>query len=82
MTPRRLPPGYQVVGYSGDNFTGTSWTFTDENPHLRVTGNNDQIASLGVQFNPATYFRLTNITDGLVPDPRGRHPCVVLRLPG
>jgi alpha-L-fucosidase len=67
----RPSPGYQVTGYSGDNFTGTSWTFTADNPDLRVTGNNDQIASLRVQFNPATYFWLTNVTDGLALDSGG-----------
>ncbi|MFD3504560.1 alpha-L-fucosidase [Streptomyces sp. NPDC058676] len=63
--------GYRVIGYSGDNFTGTSWTFTAENPDLRVTGNNDQITSLKVQFNPATYFRITNATNGLALDSGG-----------
>ncbi|MEU6086807.1 alpha-L-fucosidase [Streptomyces sp. NPDC047085] len=67
----RPNPGYQVIGYSGDNFTGTSWTFTADNPDLRVTGNNDQITSLKVQFNPSTYFRLTNVTDGLALDSGG-----------
>ncbi|MGW1164643.1 alpha-L-fucosidase [Streptomyces sp. NPDC002550] len=71
LSSLRPAPGYQVVGYSGDDFTGTSWTFIDESPDLRVTGNNDQITSLKVQFNPATYFRLTNITDGLVLDSGG-----------
>lgn len=67
----RPAPGYQVIGYSGDNFTGTSWTFTGDNSDLRVTGNNDQITSLRVQFNPATYFRITNVTDGLALDSGG-----------
>ncbi|MEV0531444.1 alpha-L-fucosidase [Kitasatospora sp. NPDC050463] len=67
----RPAPGYQVIGYSGDNFTGASWTFTAANPDLRVTGNNDQITSLRVQFNPATYFRITNVTDGLALDSGG-----------
>ncbi|KUN24692.1 alpha-L-fucosidase [Streptomyces antibioticus] len=67
----RPAPGYQVIGYSGDNFSGTAWTFTAANPDLRVTGNNDQIASLRVQFNPATYFRLTNATNGLALDSGG-----------
>ncbi|MDX3452006.1 alpha-L-fucosidase [Streptomyces sp. ME02-8801-2C] len=66
-----LAPGYRLVGYSGDNFTGTSWTFTADNPDLRVTGNNDQIASLRVQFNPATYFRVSNVTNGLALDSGG-----------
>ncbi|MCX4428506.1 alpha-L-fucosidase [Streptomyces mirabilis] len=71
LSSLRPAPGYQVIGYSGDNFTGTSWTFTAENPDLRVTGNNDQITSLKVQFNPATYFRITNVTDGLALDSGG-----------
>ncbi|MGQ4403519.1 alpha-L-fucosidase [Streptomyces hayashii] len=67
----RPAPGYQVVGYSGDDFTGTSWTFTADNPDLRVTGNNDQITSLRVQFNPAAYLRVSNVTDGLALDSGG-----------
>jgi alpha-L-fucosidase len=71
LSSLRPAPGYQVIGYSGDNFTGTSWTFTAENPDLRVTGNNDRITSLRVQFNPATYFRITNATSGLALDSGG-----------
>lgn len=67
----RVPQGYSVTGYSGDNFTGTAWTFTADNPDLRVTGNNDAIISLKVTFNPATYFRLINVTDGLALDSGG-----------
>ncbi|MFI6850881.1 alpha-L-fucosidase [Streptomyces sp. NPDC050416] len=67
----RPAPGYQVVGYSGDDFTGTSWTFAADNPDLRDTGNNDQITSLRVQFNPATSFRITNATNGLALDSGG-----------
>lgn len=66
-----VPDGYQVTGYSGDNFTGTAWTFTSNAADLRVTGNNDAIASLKVTFNPATYFRLGNVTSGLVLDSGG-----------
>lgn len=67
----RVPQGYQVTGYSGDNFTGTAWTFTADNPDLRATGNNDAIVSLKVTFNPASYFRLINVTDGLALDSGG-----------
>ncbi|PBC70379.1 alpha-L-fucosidase [Streptomyces sp. TLI_235] len=67
----RTSPGFQVIGYSADNFTGTAWTFTADNPDLRATGNNDQITSLKVQFNPSTYFRLTNVTDDLALDSGG-----------
>jgi alpha-L-fucosidase len=67
----RPAAGYQVIGYSGDNFTGTAWTFTADNPDLRVTGNNDQITSLRVQFNPSRYFRISNVTNGLALDSGG-----------
>ncbi|GAA1189128.1 alpha-L-fucosidase [Kitasatospora gansuensis] len=67
----RVPQGYQVTGYSADNFTGTAWTFSADNPDLRVTGNNDAIVSLKVTFNSASYFRLVNVTDGLALDSGG-----------
>ncbi|MEU2778306.1 alpha-L-fucosidase [Streptomyces sp. NPDC007162] len=67
----RLAAGNQIIAYSGDNLTGTSWTFTADNPDLRVTGQNDQITSLKVQFDPAAYFRITNVTDGLALDSGG-----------
>ncbi|MER5218185.1 alpha-L-fucosidase [Streptomyces sp. NPDC002838] len=66
-----VPDGYQVTGYSGDNFTGTAWTFTSNTPDLRVTGNNDVIASLKVTFRPDKYFSLTNVTNHLVLDSGG-----------
>ncbi|MFJ6556057.1 alpha-L-fucosidase [Streptomyces luteogriseus] len=71
LSSLRPAPGYQVIGYSGDNFTGTSWTFDADTPDLRNTGNNDQITSLRVRFNPATYFRITNATNGLALDSGG-----------
>ncbi|MCX5244209.1 alpha-L-fucosidase [Streptomyces sp. NBC_00201] len=61
----RPAPGCQVTGYSGDDFTGNSWTFTAENPDLRVAGDDDRITSLKVQFDPAAYFRITNVANGL-----------------
>lgn len=70
----RVPHGYQVTGYSGDNFTGTAWTFTTDTPDLRQTGNNDAIVSLTVTFDPTAYFRLTNVTDGLALDSGGNVP--------
>ncbi|ANS70509.1 Alpha-L-fucosidase [Streptomyces lincolnensis] len=71
LSSLRPAPGYQVIGYSGDDFSGTSWTFTADNPDLRSTGNNDRIASLRVQFDPATHFRITNATNGLALDSGG-----------
>jgi len=70
----RVGPGYQVVGYAGDNFTGTAWTFTADNADLRPGGNNDAIVSLQVTFNPAAYVRLTNVTDNLALDSGGNVP--------
>ncbi|PYC79555.1 alpha-L-fucosidase [Streptomyces tateyamensis] len=67
----RVPAGYQVTGYSGDNFTGTAWTFGADNADLRNTGNNDAITSLKVAFDPAAYFRISNVTDGLALDSGG-----------
>ncbi|KOG09552.1 alpha-L-fucosidase [Streptomyces viridochromogenes] len=67
----KLAPGQQIVAYSGDNFTGTQWTFTADNSDLRSTGQNDQITSLKVQFNPSAYLRITNLTSGLVLDSGG-----------
>lgn len=70
----RLAAGYQVIGYSGDNFTGTAWTFTSDDADLRNGGNNDAIASLRVVFDSNRYFRITNVTDGLVMDSGGNVP--------
>ncbi|MDX2939708.1 alpha-L-fucosidase [Streptomyces ipomoeae] len=67
----KLAPGQQIVAYSGDNFTGTQWTFTADNADLRVTGQNDKITSLKVQFNPSTYLKIINYTDGLALDSGG-----------
>ncbi len=67
-----VPDRYQVTGYSGDNFTGTAWTFTSNTADLRTTGDNDAIASLKVTFDPATYYSLTNVTNHLMLDSGGQ----------
>jgi len=67
----RLAPGYQIIGYSGDNFTGTAWTFTADNADLRATSNNDKITSLKVMFNQSTWLTITNVANGLVLDSGG-----------
>ncbi|MBY8870679.1 alpha-L-fucosidase [Micromonospora sp. PLK6-60] len=67
----RVTAGHQLIGYANDNFSGTSWTFNSDNADLRNTGNNDAIASLRVTFNPATYQRITNVTNGLALDSGG-----------
>lgn len=70
----QLPPGYSIVGYSGDNLTGTAWTFNAANADLRNTGNNDAILSLKVIFTPSTWFHLNNVTSGLALDSGGQVP--------
>ncbi|MER6418222.1 alpha-L-fucosidase [Streptomyces sp. NPDC001137] len=74
LSSLKLAPGYQIIGYSGDNFTGTAWTFTADNADLRVTGNNDAVVSMKVQLDPSAWFRITNVTDGLVLDSGGNVP--------
>jgi alpha-L-fucosidase len=69
-----LARGYQVIGYSADNFSGTSWTFKADNPDMKVTGNNDQVNSLKVQFSPSAAFRIVNLTNGLALDSGGNVP--------
>ncbi|MET9760886.1 alpha-L-fucosidase [Streptomyces sp. NPDC006372] len=71
LSSLRLAPGYQVIGYSGDDFTGTAWTFTTDHRDLRGTGGNDKVASLKVQFRPSPYFRVSNVTSGLALDSSG-----------
>ncbi|GAB3805750.1 glycosyl hydrolase family 95 catalytic domain-containing protein [Micromonospora zhanjiangensis] len=70
----RVTAGYQVTGYAGDNFTGTSWTFPADNADLSATGNNDAIASLKVttaSTPPSAYVRIANVSTGLVLDSGG-----------
>ncbi|MBZ3900213.1 alpha-L-fucosidase [Streptomyces griseiscabiei] len=67
----RVAPGHQVIGYSGDDFSGTSWTFGADNSDLRTTGNNDRITSLKVVLNPSAWLRITNVTNGLALDSGG-----------
>ncbi|MFF7995848.1 alpha-L-fucosidase [Kitasatospora xanthocidica] len=74
ISSMRVPRGYRVLGYPGDDFTGSPWTFTTDNPDLGKTGNNDAIKSLKVTFDPAVDFRLINATDGLALDSGGNVP--------
>jgi alpha-L-fucosidase len=74
ISSMRVPHGYRVLGYPGDNFTGSPWTFTTDNPDMGKTGNNDAIKSLKVTFDPAVNFRLINATDGLALDSGGKVP--------
>ncbi|MFJ8942703.1 alpha-L-fucosidase [Streptomyces sp. NPDC102395] len=71
LSSLRPAPGYQVVGYSGDDFTGAPRTFTADSPDLRLTGDDKKIASVRVQFQPSAHFRITNVTDQLALDGGG-----------
>ncbi|MGE5613704.1 MAG: NPCBM/NEW2 domain-containing protein [Bacillota bacterium] len=50
MSSIKVPPGYTVIGYDGDNFTGESWTFTSDTPEFGTLGCNDKISSIKVLY--------------------------------
>ncbi|MFD9113334.1 MULTISPECIES: alpha-L-fucosidase [Streptomyces] len=74
LEPRRLSslklaPAHRLIGFSGDDLTGTEWTYTADTPRVR-----DKIASLRVVFDPTARFRITNVTNGLALDNGGDVP--------
>ncbi|MEW2396186.1 alpha-L-fucosidase [Streptomyces sp. NPDC046862] len=71
LSSLQLAPGYRILGHSGDDFTGTSWTFTTDRADLRGTGANNRIRSLKVMFDPTARFKVTNVTNGLALDGGG-----------
>ncbi|MEK2491986.1 alpha-L-fucosidase [Kitasatospora purpeofusca] len=70
----QIPSGYRVVGYSGDDFTGTAWTFTADATDLRSAGADDRISSIGVTLDPAVWFGVRNVKNALVMDSGGNVP--------
>ncbi|MDX2604899.1 alpha-L-fucosidase [Streptomyces caniscabiei] len=62
-------PGHELVGYSGDDFTGPSRTFTADTARVR-----HRITSLTVRLAPSARFRITNVTNGLALDGGGDVP--------
>jgi predicted alpha-1,6-mannanase (GH76 family) len=44
----RVPPGWTVIVYQNDNFTGTSWTFTADTSYVGSAAN-DQMTSCKIQ---------------------------------
>jgi alpha-L-fucosidase len=66
-----LARGYRLIGYAGDNFSGSAWTFTIDHSDMRTTGTNDTVTSLKVQFSPTAYFRIENLTNRLAVDSGG-----------
>lgn len=48
MSSIKVPSGYTVTGYDGDNFTGTSWVFTTDTPEFGTLNCNDMISSIKV----------------------------------
>ncbi|MFE2728223.1 alpha-L-fucosidase [Kitasatospora sp. NPDC059327] len=69
-----IPTAYRVVGYPGDHFTGTPWTFTTDTADLRTAGANDRIRSLRVTLAPEPWLRIANAATGLVIDGGGDVP--------
>ncbi|GAB2859714.1 alpha-L-fucosidase [Lentzea nigeriaca] len=63
--------GYEVFGYPEDGFTGTPVRFATPSPDLRTNGFDDRIVSLRVRFDPARWFRIINVTNGLAMDGGG-----------
>ena len=45
ITSIQVPSGKTVVAYADGDFTGTSWTFTANNPNLATTGGDNTISS-------------------------------------
>ena len=66
-----VPAGFKVIGYSGDNFTGTAWTFTNSAPNLNSVGANDAITSLVVTFDTNAIFKIVSRANGMVVDSGG-----------
>jgi gliding motility-associated-like protein len=60
----RVPSGRQVIMYSADNFTGTSWTATYDTPDFtRLSPSaNDQMSSCEVQSAPAQLAAMSGNT--------------------
>ncbi|MDX3187013.1 alpha-L-fucosidase [Streptomyces sp. MN03-5084-2B] len=59
--------GYQALGYPADDFTGTPSRFAVATPDVRASA----IVSMRVAFDPARWFRIVNVTNGLAVDGGG-----------
>jgi alpha-L-fucosidase len=63
-----IPLGFKVIGYSGDNFTGTAWMFTNNVASLIPLGANDAITSLAVTFDTNAIFKIVSLANVMVVD--------------
>ena len=61
----RPVPGYQLIGYPGDDFTGTPWILDTETADLRTTGADNAIVSVQVRFGPTADFHVVNLVSSL-----------------
>lgn len=61
--------GYQTLGYPGDNLAGTPATFVA--PTRDLGADDNKIVSLRVTFDPARWFGIANVTNGLAMDGGG-----------
>jgi alpha-L-fucosidase len=66
--------GYEALGYPKDNLTGTPAKFVVATPDLRASKFDDTIVSMRVTFDPARWFRIINVTNGLAMDGGGVVP--------
>lgn len=63
--------GHELIGYPADNLTGSPVSCTSPTPDLRRRGADNTIVSLRVRFDPAQWFRIVNVTNGLAVDGGG-----------
>jgi predicted alpha-1,6-mannanase (GH76 family) len=59
VTSLRVPSGWQVTAYSGDNFTGTAWTFTSDTSWIGSAAN-DQMTSCKIQATGVIFYKDSN----------------------
>ncbi len=58
----KVPAGYTVEIYDNDNFGGTKWTFTADNPDFVVAGLNDRMSSVKIIAGGGTRYEAENGT--------------------
>lgn len=59
VTSLRVPSGWQVTMYSGDNFTGSAWTFNADTGWIGSAAN-DQMSSCRIQTTGAIFYKDAN----------------------
>ena len=67
----KVPSGYTVILYAGDNFSGTSWTLTADQSEFGSLGANDQVSSVVVQGGITGTYKLVARHSGKALDAYG-----------